>query len=171
MAPGASITLDIVHNEFTKTLPYSATAGWQTIIDAGGMIVQDSSGNITNPDTGIASSRHPFNRKGQACNLVVSMGYNQGISGTIVSPVIRVFGRTGADFWRPIRLRNSTSTNGTVAIDTVNDANDGTLKWTTPDFENLAWDCTGYEEIVAGVQTILSATGTVNTALLVARFI
>lgn len=170
MALGATVPAAVLHNEFQKTLPFSLTSGWQSLIDAGGLIVQDAA-IITNAATQITNStRHVFNRVGQGTVLLTTMKYDAGLT-ISTAPVIKVFGRTGSDIWLPVRMRNSSQISASLVNSSTTDGTDGTFKYTTPDYNLQAWDCIGYEEILVGVETILAGTGTVNNAALLGRFV
>lgn len=156
----------------TTVYPSSLTSSWQTVINAGGLIVLDAA-NITNPDTEIDASlstnlKNSISRKGFGTTAIVRMGYSNGLT-AITSPVIEVFGRTGSDVWMPLKTKSASLT-ATITTDATNDINIGGFRYTTPDFTSQAWDCGGCDELVAGVSVILAGTGTVDTAFLQIKF-
>lgn len=148
--------------------PQSISSDWQTIIDAGGPAVQDAA-SITSPDTQItASTRHIFNRAGVGTNLLLRLAYDDGLT-SITSPVVKVFGRTRGGQWMLLKTRggNLTGTLTTAATDVT----DGTLDYTTPDWDDTAWDCLGCDEILVGVETALAGTGTTSNAVIEGKFV
>lgn len=152
-------------------VPMSASSGWLTIIDAGGMVVQDAA-TITNPTTQITSStRHLFRRMGLGTTLLLRMGYDDGISGAITSPIVKVFGRSDANQAWDLLTTKSISLTSTITVTQATDVQDGTYGYTTVSAVTQAWDCLGCSEFLVGVETIFSATGTVNTAFLQGKFI
>jgi len=148
--------------------PVSMVSSWLTIIDAGGMTVQDNAA-ITNPTTQITSStRHILQRKGVGTNLLLRMRYDAGLT-AIGNPTVRVFGRTGTQDWELLSTKSAALTASLTTAAT--DASNGTLKATTPDFSAICWDCLGCDEVIVGIETVLSGTGTKSNAYLEGKFI
>lgn len=170
MALGSSIqSLSAPTRGYQTVAPVSMTSGWQTLIDAGGVTVQDAA-TITNPTTQItASTRHIFQRKSAGTNLILRMKYDDGLT-TITSPVVKVFGRTGGGAWEVLKSRAAALT-ATLTATTATDSQDGTYSYTVVDFSTQAWDCLGCEEILVGIETALAATGTTSTATIEGKFI
>jgi len=157
------------HKTFDTVAPVSLTSGWVTVIDAGGMTVQDAA-TITDPTAEITNStRHILRRNGVGTTLLVRMAYDDGIT-SITNPVIKVFGRTPDQQWQLLKTRAG-ALNATITTAVATDCSDGTLNWTTSDYDAQAWDCLGCGEILIGIETALAATGTTSTAYLEAKFI
>jgi len=156
--------------EFKYEMPVSLTSIWQTVITAGGPAVQDAA-SITNPETQITSStRSIFNRKGAGTHLLLRLKYDSTLT-AITSPVVKVFGRTGADAWQLLYSKGGNLVE-TLTTDTTNDARDGTFNYTTPSFSVHVWDCLGCDSLIVGVQTAFAgATGSVATATVQAKVI
>lgn len=174
MALGTTVTVNgSPHKQFDSVAPMSATSGWFSVIDAGGMDDQDAA-TITNPTTQItASTRHLIYRNAFGTNLMLRMGYDDGLT-TVTDPVVKVFGRTGnTEIWQLLKTRSGAIT-GTITTqasdDGATDVTDGTYLYTTPDYDATTWDCFGCEYILVGVQTVLAGTGTVTTAFLQGKF-
>lgn len=154
---------------FDVVAPVSMTAGWVTIIDAGGMTVQDAA-TITNPTTQITSStRHILRREAKGTHLLLRMQFDDGLT-SITDPVVKVFGRTGNQDWEIIKTAVITPAD-TATITTTSYSENGTDKFTTPDTSSQVWDCLGCAEVIVGIQTVLAGTGTASTAKLWAKFI
>jgi hypothetical protein len=160
-------------------VPISGTSQWKTVIDAGGPAVQDNSGTILNPDTHIThASRHIFRReRGQGTTLLLRLGR---LPAAVVSaaPVVSVYGRTAvyatdgsvesADEWGLLLTKGGEQT-GTLAV-TDDDAENATLKFTSPDAEDNAWDSLGCNEFIPGIVTALAADET-STSIIQAKFL
>lgn len=148
--------------------PVSVTNVWQTIIDAGGPAVQDAA-TITNPTTEITeTTTHIFQRKAKGTNMLLRLGYDDALT-TITNPVVKVFGRTGNDVWQLLKTRGGALT-GTLTT-AATDVTDGTLLYTTPDWDDTTWDCLGCDEILVGVETALAGTGSTANAIIQAKFV
>ena len=76
--------------------PNSNTAGWVNIIDAGGLLVVDTTG-LLDPETTV-SSRHPIYRRGKGTNLLLRVRYSTASTVT-QQLVVKVAGATGNDAW------------------------------------------------------------------------
>jgi hypothetical protein len=167
MTIGSSLTLDDAPSDVPKNAPVSLTSRWITAIDATGMDDVDAA-TITNPTTGITlSTRHIIGRSGDVgTNLMLRMAY-AGTSS--VSPIVKVFGRTGSDAWQVLKNKAG-NVSATVQTNST-DATDGTLSYTTVD-NNTIWDCLGCDEFLVGVETAYAVSaGSAATALLQAKMI
>lgn len=170
MTLGAPINLVGVHDA-QGVVDMSLGAPWVTVIDAGGVDGADAS-PITDPDANItASDHHIFTRDMKRGTYIVArMAYDDGLT-TITDPVVKLFGRHDSnDMWQILE-----NLNGDIAVtiptDLTNDVSDGTLNFTHPDNSANVWDCMGCNEFLFGIETPLSATGTVTTARLEAKVI
>lgn len=159
-----------------------ATSEWQTVIDATGVDATADASPILTPSASITrSTRHVFSRPpGCGTYLRLRLKYDDGITGP-TSPVVKVFGRTistaGPDApsgtagpWQILR-NVAGNLNATLSIDLPNDAQDGEFSYTTPTANDHSWDVDGCGEFLVGIETALSATGTVNTATIEAKFV
>lgn len=138
--------------------PAQVPAPWTTVIDIGGMIVQDAAA-ITDP-TGeiITSTRHILNVKKSGTILRARMAYDDGDTLT-TSPIVVAFGRYDAnEVWQ--KLTNKAGiTAVTMTVVTSTDVSDGTLNFTDVDPEDHAWDLDGCDAVLFGVQTIYAVSG------------
>lgn len=169
MALGTSISADSQPRHAGSVCPVSLTAPWVTVIDAGGPAVQDAA-TIQNPDVSItAATRHIFNRGGWGTNILVRLGYDDGLT-TITNPVIKVFGKTGSGAWQilPNKAGSATITLTTAA---ATDVTDGTLLYTSVDMDDQQIDSQGCEQILIGVQTALAGTGVVSNSVIQVKLI
>lgn len=153
-----------------SSTPQSMTARWNTVIDAGGLDDADAA-TITDPDAEITTSnRHILNRQGKGTLLLLRAVYDDGVSG-VTSPVVQVFGRADdSEPWTCL-ANKAGDFKVTITFDTTNDASNGTLNFTNPDWTNHVWDCQGCEQLLVGVATAASGTGTFTTAYLEAKVI
>lgn len=155
--------------------PASIKTGWQTVIDAGGMDDADAD-PITDPATDIDGTDHHDLTGFEGTTLKVRMAYDDGVSGTITSPIIQVFGRyedpdgSNAGDWMELE-NGSGDIEVTLTVDTTNDASDGTLNFTRVRANTHSFDVQGCARIRIGVNTAFAATGTVTTAYLEAKVI
>lgn len=165
MALGSDVvSLGDPNKSFYSVAPMSMTTKWQTIIDAGGAVIQDAA-SITNPTTEITSStRHMFRRYGRGTFLMLRLAYAAALTvGT--SPVVKVFGRTSStDVWQLLKTEGGSLTGTLTAAAT--DVTDGTYKYTTCDVLATTWDCLGCELFLVGVETVLAGVGTTSTAFI-----
>jgi len=146
--------------------PQSFTGVWQGVITGGRVATQDAA-TITNPETEITNAAsYNLKRGGRGTFLALRLAYDDGLT-SITNPVVKVFGRTSSDAWQLLKTRASalSATLTTAATD----AQDGTLKYTTPDIETHVWDCFGCEEIIVGVETALAGTGTTANSIIQAK--
>jgi len=152
--------------------PAAITQKWQNAITAPGIASSDNSGNdITDPDDQIDGlTRHILKVAKRGTFLQVRLLYDDGLT-SITDPVIQIFGRyDDTDQWQ--RLRNlSNSVDVTLTTATSLDVTDGTLKYTDPAFDAHTVDLNATDELLIGVKTALTGTGTVNTAILQAKLI
>lgn len=171
MALGQVVNSNTVHKQTPGVVvPQGLTQRWQTIVDAGGVNVQDAS-TVTNPTTQVVNSTsHIFRRNGIGTHLVLRLKYDDGLS-SITDVVVKVFGRSSDS--EPWQLLKSRSGNLSVALTTVlaTDAEDGTYKYTTPDYDLHAWDSLSCNEFIVGIETALAGTGTVSTATIEAKML
>lgn len=149
--------------------PCSLSSKWMTVIDAGGPAVQDAA-TIQNPDVSItAATRHIFYRGSYGTNLLVRLGYDDGLT-IITDPIIKIFGRTGTDAWQ-ILPNKAASPTVTLATSLSTDAADGTLFYTAIDMQEHQIDCQGCEQILIGVETALAGTGSVANSIIQIKLI
>jgi len=147
------------------SIPVSGISQWRTANTA--INVADAS-TVTNPNTQVTRYTTPIIKRSGGTTLRVRMGYDQAL---VVSqaPVVKVFGRTGADAWQLIKsVRGNVSETLAVA---GTDVTDGTFDYTTSDQLIHSWDCDGCDELLIVVETPLAGTGTVTTAFLQFKFI
>lgn len=170
MPLGADLTAksDPVRHNGSFT-PVSMSAAWQTVIDPGGVTVQDAA-TITNPDTQItASTRHKLLRGARGTSLLLRMRYDDALTVT-TAPVVKVFGKSSGDVaWQLLKTR-AAALNATLSVNAA-DTTDGTDKFTIADFDTLAWDCLGCDTFLVGIETALAGTGTTSTATIEAKLI
>lgn len=151
------------------------TTNWQTVISAGGMVVQDAA-SITSPGFSITSStRVPMDTRGMGNGVIFRLKYDSTLA-TITNPVIKVFGKTGPNgSYQLLRLAAGvTYTVTTAATDADNSTAGvaGTFKYTTPNLATDIFDCSGNGIILVGVETILAGTvGSAATATLEAKIV
>jgi len=163
-APTSEVGSD-VRSAGTTTTPTTATARWATATTAINVI---DAATVTNPETQVTRNTTPIIKRSGGTTLRVRMGYDQAL---VVSqaPVVKVFGRTGADAWQLIKsVRGNVSETLAVA---GTDVTDGTFDYTTSDQLIHSWDCDGCDELLIVVETPLAGTGTVTTAFLQFKFI
>ncbi len=145
------------------TRPASVTSRWQEIISAGGPSVVDDA-SITNPTTQItAAANRIYVLDNNFSAILLRLGYSSALT-TITAPIVKVFGRTGSDVWQVLLTENLTDT-ATLSTQS-SDVTDGTLSYTTPSPLLHAWDCLGCNQILVGIQTALSGTGTVSNSVI-----
>lgn len=182
MALGATIKALIQGSSATGAFRVNgwATSEWQAVVDAGGVNTVDNA-TIILPTTQIVNSTtHVFScPPGAGTYLRLRMKYDDGIT-AVTSPVIRVFGRyiCSSDSatpgiagpWQHLKNVNGDLT-ATLTVDLTNDVQDGTYSYTIPSTTLHSWDKDGCSEFLVGIQTALSATGTVNTATIEAKFV
>ncbi len=153
---------------------HSNLSPWQTVISAGGVTIEDNSGNpITIPSTQITSStRVPLLRQNSLgryiqCRLV----YDDGISVIVDSPEIVWFQRAApTEAWSLMKNRAGNLA-GELTIDQTNDVQDGTYGYTTVDSDRTTWEIAGGDEFLPGILTAIDATGTLSNARIEARII
>lgn len=178
MALGAAIKLtryrgDVVDGRINLqgyVAPVSLASAWQTIIDPGGVATQDAA-TITNPDSQIDNdTTHPFETDGIGTYLLLRLGYDDALT-SITNPVLRVFGRSSSsDIWMPLPLRDNSGLNVTLTTG-ADDTTDGTLKYTTPNFDSRCVDLLGCSQVLVGVQTALAGTGSTANAIVQIKII
>jgi len=105
---------------------------------------------------------------GRGTHLVLRLGYDDALA-AITDPVVVVLGVDENGEVERLRNENGGAT-GTLATDTTNDAEDGTLKYTTPN-DNAIFDIRGCHSLVVGVETALAGTGTVTNSVLQGKLI
>lgn len=157
--------------------PASPSSQWtEAILARGGGSVAGIEGQdaatIVNPEVSITlNTRRIMKRLGQAgSRLQLRLKYNRAISGSITSPVVCIFGRTGKDAWQKLLTLAGANT-CTLTIATGTDDDDGTFKYTSVDPLNEVFDTMGCEEFVVGVLTAFNATGTLTDSVLQAKFV
>lgn len=127
----------------------------------------DNGGSVvTNPGAITRSTQNWFAACGLGTQVLVRLKYNAGISGSITSPVVQLFGRDSAGC--PQRLVDGSGTHEqTVTVDTTNDVTDGTYKYTAAKTINIH----GNLELLAAIKTAFNATGTLNDSAIQVRVI
>lgn len=166
MPIGLSVVASSVSPRGETVRSASIVSKWRGVIDAGGPAVQDNA-SITNPTTQIiAETRHIFVLDNAGSFVCLRLAYDDGLT-SITNPIVKVFGRTGADVWQILKTRAGSIT-GTLTT-AATDVTDGTLCYTTPDSQSTTWDCLGCEEILVGVETALAGTGTTSNSIIQAR--
>lgn len=172
MPVGATIKYKPVFNNPVKSVPFSLTSQWETLVEAGGVNVADAAA-ITNPATQIVrSTTRPFSRDGEGTTLLLKLRYDAGLSGTITSPIVQVFGKTLTDDYDVIETREGVSLvtlNIAPTTDVLNAA--GTFKYTRPKFVRISFDCLGCLDFLVGVTVALAGTGTVNNATILGKIV
>lgn len=170
------ITLPVSESDGQVTVPVSSISDWATIIDAPGLATADAA-TIVNPATEIVTSTtHLLVRdRGVGTTLLLRIKYPSAATLTTDAKV-KVFGRVrGTDGsvggWSLLRNRSG-SISRTIPIDTTNNQGDGTSRWTTPDWDQDAWDCQGCNEFLVGIETALNLdSNNENSATLEAKII
>lgn len=148
---------------------------WVTAVGAGGPATADNA-SITNPTLEIvAATTVILNRDARlGTTIKARLQYDTGMTG-ITSPVIKLFGRTTdpstkiPNAWQALYTLsgNLTATLATAATD----VDDGTYKYTNPTNLDNAWDCDGCDEILVGIQTALSGTGTTSNSKILLKIV
>lgn len=163
-------TIDVSSNYGDTDAQFVAQSGivskWFTVIDAGGADDQDAA-TITDPAAEItAATRKKITTKGRGNHLALRLVYDDGVS-AVTNPSLAVFGRVetaaGTELWERLRTLGNSRTVA-LAVDTTNDASDGTLNYTDVVLEDTVVDLNGCDEILVGVETAFAATGTVTSA-------
>jgi hypothetical protein len=161
--------------------PSTMAVPWQTIIDPGGMNLQDNvvmvdvngDGNdepqILSPASAITDpTRHILKRDARAgTNLRLSMGYDQGNKPT-TDPVVKVFGRTNGKRWQ--RIPNLLDQTSVTLLSSSKDEGDGTYEYTAAKRDPHTWDCDGCDEILVGVEVPAAGTN-IDQAFLQAKLV
>jgi len=162
--------------------PVGFTGPWVTVIDAGGLDDAADLATPFRPDTGIATtSRHPLTKQIREGNTFITRAFYDALNTVVAGGTFRVFGRfnpnallntgvfdttiTVIDAWMSIKNKAGNLTR-TPPYDLINDASDGTLKYTTPDIlggEDV-WDTMACNEFRFG--TTLAFTSTTGSAAL-----
>lgn len=159
MPIGSTLIYPVLHNEYQKVVPYSMTGGWVDAIQATGFNAIDAA-NVTNVITQVTrATTIPVRRAGQGTMAIFSLAYDRLFSAISTTPQIRVFGRTGNGPWIPLFLRNTDTDTLDLVPNLTTNADDGTLKYTTPSYNTGAFDCRGTDEIVAALQRTIAGTG------------
>ncbi len=147
------------------TIPMTVTARWQTGTT---LINAIDAATVTNPETQVTRNTTPIIKRSGGTTLRLRMAYDASLS-VSTAPVVKVFGRTGADAWQLIKsVRGNVSETLAVA---GTDVSDGTFKYTTSDQLIHSWDCDGCDQLLVVIETALAGTGTVNTAFIQFKFI
>lgn len=156
--------------KYTVVCPVSLQTGWTEIIKAGGVTIVDAN-PILSPETTITdATRQPILRLARGTTLLLSMKYLTTLVVT-VSPVVKVFGRSGAQAWQLLKTKQSLLT-ATLAVVTATDLQEGGFSRTTPDLIVTAWDCAGCDELMVGIETALAVSaGSTATTTIEAKFI
>jgi hypothetical protein len=127
----------------------------------------DNGGSVvTNPGAITRSTQNWFAACGLGTQVLVRLKYDAGVSGSITSPVVQVFGRDSAGC--PQRLVDGSGTHEqTLTVDGTNDVTDGTYKYTVPKTINIH----GNLELLAAIKTAFAATGTLTNSTIQVRVI
>lgn len=121
---------------------------------------------VTNPGAITRSTQNWFKPCGLGTQVLVRLKYDAGVSGTITSPVVQVFGRDSAQC--PQRLVDGSGNHEqTVTVDATNDVTDGTYKYTAAKTVNIH----GNLELLAAIKTAFNATGTLSNSTVQVRVI
>lgn len=161
-----TITNDGFFTTVTGVVPVSLINRWYTLWAAGLPATVDNSGaTIQNPETQINQTNHPiFQKNNFGTNIMIRLGYDDALTVT-ANPVIKVYGRTTTQTWQTLKNKSSSLTTTLITAPTTDDW-DATLFYTVPDETSSAWDCTGCNEILVGLQTALAGTGVTNNSIL-----
>lgn len=151
--------------------PSAILSPWATVVAAGEPAVQDAA-TITNPANDITNINDRILPKGAIGTLLaLCLGYDDELSG-ITDPIVKLFGRyddSENSRWELIPNLNG-DLSATLATDTDNDVEDGTLKYTTVDPDVNMWDVGAFNELLVGVETKLEAdSGSTANAIIQAR--
>ena len=142
------------------TSPVALGSRWVTIIDAlgTGIETQDAA-IIVDPSAQIAASKLIMKRESRGNILRVRLVYD-GTNSVGTPPIVKLFGRTGADVWQIIQNLEATPQN-TVTLTAVaaQDVKVSGARYTNPDRLKHAWNVEGYDELVLGVETAMVYTG------------
>lgn len=156
--------------------PSSISATWQDMVSSGVNVDDPTNSSVAAPLINVVTqitrpTTIPLNRKGAGAFLKLALLYPSNISGTIVSPKVIVFGKTGNDFYDKIL-----NINGEEIVElTINTAIDAdntgitSFKRTTSNNNIQVWDCSGYETMLVGIITALSGTN-ISGAKIQGRF-
>lgn len=149
---------DKVDGKILKEVVYVASINsqWLNIITDGGPGVLDAS-PLVNPDTEIVNPTARIVTMPEAGTLVrVRMGYDVGVGGAIVSPVINAFARMKADPWDKLMNQNRQA-NIELTVDPVNDVTDGVFKYTLADIVLHSIDLVANKDLIMGISTAFTA--------------
>lgn len=158
------------------TRPSSFLSSWRTVIDAGGMTVQDNGGSfITNPASQIAdATRRPL-KVNKGVVLRLRLAYDKGDSPDENNPPkVLVFGRTGNNAYQ--RLENNVNEGKTASVPvplaSATDLVEGSFKYTHPNYVEMTFDIDGCRDILVGlVQPYAVNSGDASKAFLQAKII
>ena len=127
----------------------------------------DNSGSVvTNPGAITRSTQNWLKPCGLGTQVLVRLKYDAGVSGSITSPVVQLFGRDSQSC--PQRLVDASGTHEqTLTVDATNDVTDGTFKYTVAKIINIH----GNIDLLAAVKTAFNATGTLTNSAIQVRVI
>lgn len=149
-------------------VPMSLGADWVEIISAGGMDDQDQSGTIVDFDAVVAAAnRIILDTGGLGTHVLFMLAY---VGAASQSPVIVPGGRHGdSGLWQ--KLCNADGDYEiTLTVDTTNDLNMDSVRYTTPSLTTQLVDLCGNTQLACGVATVI-AGGTPASAKLLAKII
>lgn len=148
--------------------PSSMKSGWVDIISGtSALATADSAGGLLNPES-LAATRFPIWRRSKGTNLLLRVKYSSASTVT-TSPIVKVFGRTGADAWDALPSKGGNLLE-TITCTVATDVTDGTWSYSQINFTALAWDCLGTEKFIVGVSTAIAGSA-MTTAVLQAKII
>lgn len=173
MTLAATIDLKTDHDGMA-TYPGSMSAGWETVIAAGGIASADNSGStVLIPDSQVvgATNRIFRRQRGRGTILRIRVGYDTTLT-SITSPVFNVFGRKDSNSpWQRLKNLNG-DTDVTVTLSTAADVVVGSLSYSHPDRLVHSFDIDGCDEFLIGTKTALAgSTGVTTSAILQAKVI
>jgi hypothetical protein len=165
----ATVALAQTVTQFTWITPprpvheASIRATYQTAISAG-LVATIDAATVTNPTSQVVRAGTNIMRAdGGGTFLVVRLAYDDGLT-AITAPAVKVFGRANlGEPWRLLRTRGGAVQS--TLLTAATDAEDGTLKYTTPDLTTSVWDVQGCDQFIVAVETALAGTGTTSNAV------
>lgn len=149
---------------------------WMSAVDTGGANVADNGGSrIVDPDAQItAATKKIVNISGAGTLMIVRLRYFSGDTPS-TSPVIQVFGRASStEAWMALRNKaNSSEITLTAAVSTDVQTTISAIEYcvTEIDLDDHYLDTAGCSQVLVGIKTAYSATGSPSIALVEAKFI
>ena len=159
--------------EAREFVPVSGIASWTTVLAAGEVDGQDSSGTVTDPENDIANYSGRVFKKETAFGTLIKLRLRYDAANTpSTDPVLAVFGRTkfpadDAGGWE--LLRNKSGGVSATLETAETDAGDSVAEATVPG-DGQTFDTNGCNEFVIGVLTAADganiATATVEAKII-----